>query len=109
MKKNNRGKKPDCRIPLQAVVYPHGKWWIAHCLELDLVAEGETPEAALQDLIDISVLQIKTAIKNHDLTSAFRPAPPEIWAMFSRAKDRPVKKKPALPVESFEAREAVLI
>jgi hypothetical protein len=109
MKKNNRAKKPDCRIPLQAVVYPHGKWWIAHCLELDLVAEGETPESALQDLIDISVLQIKTAIGNQDLISAFRPAPPEIWAMFSRAKDRPVKKKLTGPVERFEAREAVLV
>jgi len=109
MKKNNRGKKPDCRIPLRAVVYPHGKWWIAHCLELDLVSEGETPESALQDLIDISIIQIKTAIDNKDLRSAFCPAPPEIWAMFSRAKDHPVKKKLSGPVERFEAREAVLV
>ena len=109
MKKTNRSKKPDCRIPLRAVVYPHGKWWIAHCLELDLVAEGDTPELALQDLIDLSSIQIKTAIKNQDLKSAFSAAPPEIWAMFSRAKDRPVKKKLPVSVESFEAREAVLV
>ena len=108
MKKIIHGKKPDCRIPLRAVVYPHGKLWIAHCLELDLVAEGETPESALQDLIDLSSLQIKTAIKNQDLRSAFSAAPPDIWAMFSRAKDHPIKKKPSAPVESFEAREAVL-
>jgi predicted RNase H-like HicB family nuclease len=109
MKKNNRVKKTDCRIPLRAVVYQHGKWWIAHCLELDLVAEGDTPESALQDLIDLSSLQIKTAIENQDLRSVFSAAPPEIWALFSRAKDRPNKKKPSAPVESFEVREAVLV
>ncbi len=109
MKKSNHRKQPDCRIPLRAVVYPHGKWWIAHCLELDLVAEGTTPESALQDLIDLSSVQIKMAVKNNDLRSAFSAAPPEIWAMFSRAKDRPLKKKPTAPVERFEAREAVLV
>jgi predicted RNase H-like HicB family nuclease len=109
MKKNNHGEKPDCRIQLRAVVYPHGKWWIAHCLELDIVAEGKSPESALQDLIDLSSIQIKTAIANQDLRSAFSAAPPEIWAMFSRAKDHPVKKKPSGPVESFVAREAVLV
>ena len=92
MKADTHSKKPDCRIPLQAVVYPHGKWWIAHCLELDLVAEGKTAELALKDLIDISILQIKTAISNQDLMSVFRPAPPEIWAMFSRAKDSQSKR-----------------
>jgi hypothetical protein len=109
MKKSNGRDKPDLRIPLRAVIYPHGKWWIAHSLELDLVAEGKNPESALQDLIDLMGIQIKTALANQDLRSAFCPAPPEIWAMFSRAKDHPVKKKPKEPVDTIEVREAVLV
>jgi hypothetical protein len=99
----------DVRIELRAVVYRHQRWWIAHCLELDLVAEGKTPAAALQDLIDISVSQVETAKKSGDLESIFRAAPPEIWAMFSRACDAPpMKRRPLKSVERFEAREAAL-
>jgi hypothetical protein len=97
------------RIPLRAVAYQHGRWWLAHCLELDLVAEGNSAEEAFQDLLDISTTQIKTAIRAGNLESVFRAAPPEIWAMFSKAIDRPLKRKPSQPVERFEAREAVLV
>jgi hypothetical protein len=96
-------------IPLRAVAYQHGEWWIAHCLELDIVAEGRDPAHALQDLMDMSASQIDAAIERGDLESVFRAAPPELWAMFSRAQDTTLKKKPPLPVERFEAREAVLV
>jgi len=97
------------RRSLQAVAYPHGEWWIAHCLELDLVAEGKTPEEAFQDLLDIATTQIETAISVGNIESIFRAAPPEIWAMFARAIDKPLKKKPSRAIERFEAREAVLV
>ena len=100
--------KTTFRIPLRVVVYRHGEWWIAHCLELDLVAEGKTLQDALTDVMDLSCSQIEAAIRDGDLESVFRPAPPEAWAMFSRATDVPVKQKPTCPVERFEAREAVL-
>jgi hypothetical protein len=51
------------RIDLRAVVYRHGKWWIAHCLELDLVAEGRDPSSAIKDLVDISATQVSAAIE----------------------------------------------
>jgi len=94
-------------IPLRAVAYQHGEWWIAHCLELDLVAEGRDPIHALQDLMDLSASQIESAIQRGDLESVFRPAPPAIWATFSRTQDTTIKRKPPRPVERFEAREAV--
>lgn len=97
------------RIPLRAVAYPHGKWWIAHCLELDLVAEGTDPESALHDLMDLSATQIETAIEGGNLEAVFRAAPPEIWATFARAVDRPGTKNPSQHVERFEVREAVLV
>jgi hypothetical protein len=100
--------KNPFRVELRAVAYQHGRWWIAHCLELDLVAEATTPVAAIQDVMELSCTQIAAAVKSGDFQSAFRAAPPEIWAMFSRAKDAPVKRKPPCPVERFEARQAIL-
>jgi len=100
--------KRELRIPLRAVAYQHGEWWIAHCLELDLVAESETPASAFRDLMDLVDTQIAAAIARGDLESVFRPAPPEIWAMFSRAVDKPISRRPTRPVQRFEAREAVL-
>lgn len=104
-----RSLQKDLRIPLRAVVYRHAEWWIAHCLELDLVAEGKTAEQALDDLLDLCVTQLETALAHGDLAGAFRSAPPEIWATFSRATDVPMKKHFARPVERFEAREATLV
>jgi hypothetical protein len=78
-------------------------------LELDLVAEGTSAERSLNDLLELSATQIETAIATGDPAAAFRPAPPEIWAMFARATDLPVKKRPTRPVERFEAREAALV
>jgi hypothetical protein len=100
------------RIALRAVVYRHGKWWIAHCLELDLVAEGRDPSSAIRDLLDISATQLSMAIEAGDLSSVFRSAPPEIWTLFSRAADVSAKSSPRAlprPIERFEAREAVLV
>ncbi|MGO8688871.1 MAG: hypothetical protein ACLQLG_04500 [Thermoguttaceae bacterium] len=99
------------RLDLRAVIYRHQRWWIAHCLELDLVAEGPTPASAFQDLRELSTSQIEAAKKMGNLESIFRAAPPEIWAMFFRARraSLPVKRKQTSgSVESFEAREAIL-
>jgi hypothetical protein len=89
-------------------VYRHGKWWLAHCLELDLVADGKSPMAATQDLMELAETQLSLAIEAGNLQSAFRPAPPEIWTMYSSAHDLQVKKKPMPPVKRLEVREAVL-
>lgn len=100
-------KVPDPRhIDLRAVVYQEGEWWIAHCLELDLVAEGKTPRAALEDVVDLIEFQIRVAIEEDDLNSIFRPAPPEIWALYSQTGKelRPPRKKKASPVSRIVAR-----
>ncbi len=97
-------------IALRFVVYREGEWWIAHCLELDLVAEGRTAPAAVSDLADIASTQIASAKEAGDFASIFRPAPPEIWAMFVAAHDRPPpRKRPLWPVSRYEVREAELV
>ena len=81
------------RIDLSAIIYKEDDWWIAHCLELDLPAEGETPEAALKALFELTDTHIKNAIEEGDLESIFRAAPPELWRMFALASDAPRSAK----------------
>ncbi len=99
-------------ITLRGIIYPENGVWLAHCLEMDIVAEGKTPQQALQDVVDLCNLQFQVALKEGDVASAFRPAPPEYWKLFFMAQKRlPVGKLPktAKPIEGFEARELQLV
>ena len=51
--------------------------FIAHCLELDIVEEGETVAQALNDLVDLVVHQIDFCESNK--IEFFHPAPEEYW------------------------------
>jgi len=103
----------DLRIPLSAVVYQESRWWIAHCLELDLVAEGKSPDDAIQTLYRLTELQLGKAMEEGDITSAFHPAPADVWRMYWIAGKQPDSRaaprfKLKAPVDRFETRQLVL-
>lgn len=58
----------------------------AHCLELDIVAGGDTPELAFEELKNLIDVQIRTCIENDDLENLFFPAPKEYWNILARIK-----------------------
>jgi len=95
---------------LSAIVYREDGVWVAHCLELDIVAEGEDAEDATCSLISLCELQIKVALEEGDLKAVFRPAPPEIWKMFWTGTEKKGCKRLRVeaPIDRFEARELVL-
>jgi hypothetical protein len=105
------------RINLSAIVYREDDGWLAHCLELDIVAEGKDGDDAIRSLISLCDLQIKVALEEGDLESIFRPAPPEIWKLFSLGKEKRTSEKKrtrsmdrfSTPVGRFEAREMALV
>jgi len=97
--------KNGVRLSLRALIYPENGWWIAHCLELDLVAEGETPLKAFEALQSLTELQVETAMDEGNLQSIFRQAPPEILAAFATAQDRSFRRKLPRRVERFDVRE----
>ncbi len=100
----------ELKLDLRAVIYRHGKWWIAHCLETDLVAEGNTAGRALKDLLELTATQVKTAMEAGDLESIFRPAPAEIWTTYSFSRKvelPPIKDSLLGSLGRFEAREAL--
>jgi hypothetical protein len=102
-------------INLSAIVYREEGVWIAHCLELDIVADGDSADDAIKSLISLCDLQISTAMEYGDLASVFRPAPPEVWTMFAEGEEKFIdeKKRSRLtdrfraPVDRFEARQLV--
>ena len=98
------------RLSLRILLYREGKWWFAHCLEMDLVAEGQQEEQALGDVLELCEAQLRAAVEDGDLNAVFRPAPAEYWRLFSLGNDYP---PPASAdwngaAMEFEARELAL-
>ena len=62
--------------------------WVAHCLELDLVAVADTVDQVEKDIIDIMVAHVRYAIENDNVWHMFHPAPPEVWRAFFTCNDR---------------------
>ena len=94
---------------LRGVVYREGNQWFSHCLELDIVSEGNSPDEAVQNTIELCAYQIDTAIESGDVESIFRPAPAKFWNLFfSKTKKRSVPKRLKNSLQKFEAHELVM-
>ncbi|MCC7474667.1 MAG: hypothetical protein IT425_04685 [Pirellulales bacterium] len=76
------------RLDLSVLIYREDEFWIAHCLETDLVGEGATDQEAMRSLIDISNIQIESALETGNLASIFSPAPPELWQSYAIARQK---------------------
>ena len=57
--------------------------WAAHCLETDLVGYGRNFNAALKELQELTEMQISFAVFKNQPALLDRPAPPEIFEMYS--------------------------
>ena len=73
--------------------------FVAHCMELDIVATGQSIEEASQDLIDLIIAQLRYAFGNNNLDHLYRPAPAEVWREFYMCKELLEEKEIRLPAE----------
>jgi hypothetical protein len=73
-------------LHLQAFVYqdPESDDYLAHCLQLDLMASGPDAFTASKNLLDVVREQIRYALENDNLEHLIHPAPPEAWGRFSQ-------------------------
>jgi hypothetical protein len=62
--------------------------WVAHCLELNLVAVAETSAQVESDIMDIIAAHVRYAFENDNVEHMFHPAPPDVWKDFFRCTDR---------------------
>ena len=106
------GKRAPSRdglsLSLRLVIYQEGGFWIAHCLELDIVAEGQSRKEAMTNLKSLCGLQIETAIEENEVESVFRPAPSEFWKLFFSGKKTATEQSSNKTIERFETRIVAL-
>ena len=62
--------------------------FVAHCLELDIVATGETFIEANKDIVALICAQIDYAFGNDNLENLYHPAPKEVWSEFYKCRER---------------------
>jgi predicted RNase H-like HicB family nuclease len=98
------------RMALRAVLYREAEFWVAHCLELDLIGHGETKEAALLLLSEAIAAQIEATAEVGNLRNLFTPAEGRFFAMYAAGKDVLVGELVVQPVnhltvEGVTARE----
>lgn len=77
----------EFRIPIQIVFYKEEGFWFAHCLNIDVIGDGQTKEEALDSLSESMPMQIQAAIEFNNPAIQIEPAPPEFWEMFRKGKD----------------------
>jgi predicted RNase H-like HicB family nuclease len=65
--------------------------WVAHCLELDIVAVAQTPEAAKEEIFDLIDAQLSYAFRHDNLAHFYHPAPASVWEEYYKSCEN---KKP---------------
>lgn len=62
----------------------HSDTWVAHCLEMDLVEEGETKIEAIQNLLQVVIYELEECMQ--DGLNPFHVAPEAYWSQWLKAK-----------------------
>ena len=81
--KEDKDIKP---LTVHVICYREDDHYVAHCLEFDLVAQGESIKDAYQNLLDAIELQSEYALETGNLENLIQPAPPEYWRLLLRAE-----------------------
>lgn len=66
--------------------------FVAHCLELDLVATADTLEAVKADILDVIITQIQYSFANDNLEYLYHSAPPEVWREFYGCREQETER-----------------
>lgn len=82
----------DWSFKFRILVKKEDDLWVAHCLELDLVAAGPTEEQVESDIIDIITEQITYCVSNDNMDYLFRRAPKEVWDEYLTCEKRVTPK-----------------
>lgn len=69
-----------------------GGEWVAHCLELDIVATAKNIETLKKDIVSLIAAQVDYAFSHDNLDNLYHPAPPDVWKMFFECKSQVEEK-----------------
>lgn len=79
--------------------------YTAHCLEFDIVTDGNSEKDVKKEIIDAIFNHITFCIEYNNIDKIYNPAPGEYWNKFFMASNQTTKKPPSLksgnPVEKL--------
>jgi predicted RNase H-like HicB family nuclease len=90
------------------LIYKEEGSYVAHCLELDIVGSGGTPEEALKEMRELVEEQISFHFEHGIENKLFRPAPAEYWNKWLKSKPFPVRQDKPLH-DSIESMKIALV
>ena len=82
--------------------------FVAHCLELDIVATAKSKGEVVKDMGDLIVAHVDYAFSNDNLEYLYKLAPPEVWADFYKCKGHSEKKHPLRAKPGKPARQVFI-
>jgi len=79
-------QKAEAPMTFNVFVKKEGVMFVAHCLELDIVATGDNLDDVEKDLFDLIHAQVDYAFTHDNLDYLYHPAPKGVWEEFYRCK-----------------------
>jgi hypothetical protein len=95
--------KDGWRFHFRFLVRKEEDWFVAYCLELDLMTAAKTEDQAVQDIVDVTIEQVRYCIVNDNIDRLFRRAPEEIWNEYYACEKNPNQKPRIIKAPSKEA------
>ena len=84
--------KSDSSMLFNVLVKQDANIYIAHCMELDIVATADDVDKVTTDILDLIKIQVSYAFSNNNLDNLYRPAPADVWEEFYACKNQIEKK-----------------
>ncbi len=81
------GTSQENSMTFNILVKEEDNFYVAHCLELDIVATGKTPDDAKREIVALVCAQVDYAFSNDNIENLYHPAPKEVWEEFFKCKE----------------------
>ena len=78
----------DWSFNFRILIKKEDELWVAHCLELDLVAVAPTEAHVEEDIVAVITEQVRYCIVNDNMDYLFRSAPKEVWDEYQACEKR---------------------
>jgi len=82
------GKTTEISFNVNILIKKEDGLFVAHCLELDLVAAAKTAQESQREIVALVCAQLDYAFANDNLDNLFHPAPAEAWRDFYACKEQ---------------------
>lgn len=87
-----RKAEAEAAMTFNILIKKEGPLYIAHCLELDIVATADNSDQAEKDILDLIDAQVDYAFTHNNLDYLYHPAPQEVWKEFFECKEQIEKR-----------------